>query len=205
MNDPQEKKHIVIAIWICFTAPLILNILSIAIYPPDFNVDYPVYSPDGVLILQLAGTFALLGLAIIGMKAEEEKQILAAAGFTALAISFGLAMAALFEITTVNSKESYEKFYYITVSSNFLYFPALLLIATYKKFKKWVRLSGVIASVPLVVSTLLFVFKYRDYVVLEEISSTGYIMTFIVYILWAINIYQNYRKELRESGGGKSL
>lgn len=203
MNDPQEKKYIVIAICICFTAPLILNILSLAIYPPDFNVDYPVYAPDGILLLQLAGTFALLGLAIIGMKAEEEKQILAAAGFTALAISFGLAMAALFEITAVNSKESYEKFYYITVSSNFLYFPALLLIATYKRLKKWIRLSGVIASVPLVVSTLLFVFKYRDYVVLEEISSTGYVMTFIVYILWAINIYQNYRKELREADGRK--
>ena len=194
-----------LAIAICFTTPIIFNFLSLLIYPPDFSGEYPIYQPDGILLIQIAGVFTLLGLSIIGMKAEEEKQILAAAGFTVQAISFGLAMASLFEITTVQSKESYEKFYYLTVSSNFLYFPSLLLIASYNKFKKWIRISGFIASIPLLISTLLFIFKYRDYKVLEEISSTGYLLVFIVYLLWANNIYRNYKQELKGIPGGSLL
>ncbi len=205
MNDPQQDKYVVLAATICFTAPIVFQILSVLIYPPDFSGEYPIYPPDGILLLQLAGAFTLLGLTIIGMKAEDEKQILAAAGFTAQAISFGLAAASLFEITMVSSKESYEKFYYLTVSSNFLFFPSLLLIATYNRFKKWVRLSGFIASLPLLVSSLLFIFRYRDYKVLEEISNAGYTMVFIVYLLWANNIHQNYRKKLRATNGGSPL
>jgi hypothetical protein len=202
MNDPQQKKQVTMAIIVSFTLPLVFQILSVTIYPPDFTGEYPIYSADGILLLQLAGAFVLLGLTIIGMKAEEEKQILAAAGFTAQAISLGLAAAGLFEITTVSSMESYEKFYYLTVSSNFLYFPSLLLIATYNKFKKWIRLSGFIASVPLLISSLLFIFRYRDFKILEEISNTGYLMVFIVYLLWSVNVYQNYRKEVSATPEG---
>jgi hypothetical protein len=62
-------------------------------------------------------------------KAEEEKQILASGGFTAQAIALGLAGVGPFEITSITNKETYEKFYYITLTSNFLYFPSQLLIA----------------------------------------------------------------------------
>lgn len=205
MNDPQQNKYVMLAITICFTTPLVFQTLSVLIYPPDFSGEYPVYPPDGILMLQFAGASTLLGLTILGMKAEEEKQILAAAGFTAQAISLGLAAASLFEITMVTSRESYEKFYYLTVSSNFLFIPSLLLIATYNKFKKWVKLSGLIASLPLLVSSLMFIFRYRDYKVLEEISNTGYLMVFVVYLLWCLNVYQNYRKDLKKTHGGSTL
>ena len=197
MTGSRYQKQVMVANVICFVLPAIFQVLSVTLYPPDFSGEFPVYLPEGILLLQFAGAFLMMGYAIIGMKAEEEKQTLAAAGFTAQAIAIGVGMAGLFEITKVASSESYEKFYYITVSSNFLFFPSLLLIATYNRFKKWIRIAGFISSLPLLISTILFVARYRNYNVLESISNTGYSLLMIVWLLWGINIYINYRNELK--------
>jgi hypothetical protein len=175
------------------------QVIALILYPPDFSGEFPVYSPKMVLILEFGLAFDLIGLTIMGMKAEEDRYILAAGGFTAQAISIGLAAAGLFEILSIASREAYEKFYYITVSSNFLYFPSLILIATYGKFKRWVRIAGFMASLPLLTSTILFVVDYRDFVVLEEISSLGYILIILTQLFWAGNIYVNYKNSLKQT------
>jgi len=193
MNIQKRNKQIIIALLICLISAPVFNILSVVIYVPDFTKDYPVYDPDGVLLIQFSGALYLLALTILGMKVEEEKNILAAAGFTAQAIAMGLAMASLFEITMVADKESYEKFYYIPVSSNFLYLPSMILIATYDKFKVWVRWSGIATGIPLMISSAMFLFKYRDYNTLEVISSAGYMMLLVVQMMWAYNLYRNYK------------
>jgi hypothetical protein len=197
MRTTQQAKYIMLTCVICFSMPAVAQIVSTVFYPPDMSTEYPQYSPDFVLILQLGMAFLLIGLSILGMKAEEERQILAAGGFTAQAIALGLAGVGLFEITSVTNKETYEKFYYITVTSNFLYFPSQLLIATYSKFKRWLRICGFIASFPLLISTFLFVFKYRDFQILEMISSVGYILIFLIQLGWAWNIYANYKQEMK--------
>ena len=195
MSDTRNKLHVMLAIVICLVLFSFLQVLSLALYPPDFSFEYPLYSPSGILLLEFGGAFLLLGLTVLGMKAEEEKETLAAAGFTALAISMGVSMAGLFEITMVNSAESYEKFYYVTVSSNFLLFPSLLLVATYKRFKTWIRIFGLITLLPLLLSSAFFVGGFRGYQTLELISNTGYSMGMILYLLWAYNVYINYKKE----------
>lgn len=200
MKSLEQSRYIMITCVICFCMPAVAQIVSAVFYPPDMTSEYPQYSPDFVLILQLGMAFLLIGLSILGMKAEEEKQILAAGGFTAQAIALGLAGVGLFEITSVTNKETYEKFYYITVTSNFLYFPSQLLIATYSKFRRWLRICGFIASFPLLISTFLFVFKYRDFQVLEIISSLGYITIFLTQLGWAWNIYANYKQEMKDNG-----
>ena len=182
---------------ICFTLPLIIQMFGYFIYPPDFSGEFPLYSPDFVLLVEFALSINLIGVTIMGMKAEEERNILTAAGFTALAISMGLAGAGLFEITTVANVETYEKFYYITVASNFLYIPSLLLIANYDKFKLWIRVSGFVASLPLLLSTILFMAKYRDFTVLETINNTGYSLLGFLQLLWAGNMYVNYKNETK--------
>lgn len=181
---------------IFFTIPMIIQIVVLIIYPPDLSGEYPVYDLDFILLLELAMAFDLIGLTIMGMKAEEDRSIVAAAGFTSLAISMGLAGAALFEIAWVADLADYEKFYYITVSSNFLYFPSLIMIGTYEKFRSWVRIAGYIASLPLLMATILFVFGYRDYMILEAFTSTGYILFMVLTLLWAWNVYLNYKKDL---------
>jgi hypothetical protein len=199
MSSFTQSRYITLTCVICLSMPVITQILGLSFYFPDMSSEYPRYSPDYVLIQQLGMAFLLIGLTILGMKAEEERQVLAAGGFTAQAISLGLASLGLFEITSVTNKETYEKFYYITVTSNFLYFPSQLLIATYSRFWRWLRIVGFIASIPLLISTILFMAKYRDFQVLEVISSIGYVCIFLVQLGWAWNIYVNYRNEVKTS------
>lgn len=195
MKLKDNPRHVMLITVISFLLPPVFQIASVAVYPPDFSQAYPLYFPEGVLLLQFGGAFYMLGLTIIAMKAEQEGYILAAAGFAAQAISMGIAASGLFDITSVTSAQSYEQFYYITVTSNFLMVPSLCLIATYRKFKLWVRILTLLIAPPLLISTILFLFNFRDYKVLEEISNVGYFIMMFVVIFWAWNIYSNYKKE----------
>ena len=71
----------------------------------------------------------------------------------------------------------------------------MLLIATYDKFFAWVRWGGIITAVPLMISSMLFLFKMRDYNTLEIISSVGYQLLMLLQWVWAYNLYKNYKKE----------
>ncbi len=199
MNEVRKKHHVMLATVICLILTALAQPLSFILYPPDFSVAYPLYSFDGILLIELGGAFLLLGLTIIGMKAEEEKETLAAAGFTAQAISMGVSMAGFFEITQINSVESYEKFYYISVSSNFLLFLSFVLIATYTRYKNWIRVAGFIACLPLLISGIFFIGGNRNYKNLELISNLGYFMLMTVYLLWAYNTYINHKEESEAS------
>jgi hypothetical protein len=199
MGNIRNEKYIMITIVIGFIGAFIIQILWIGIYPPDFTGAFPIYDADGAILAQLAGAFLLIGMTVIAMKAEEERQILAAAGFTAQAISFGVSMLSIFEITGAVTLEGYENFYRLMVSSNFLYFPSLLLIATYNRLKKWIRITGFVASFPLIISNIMFMSGIRDYKLLENVSNIGYMMIGITWALWGLNIYSNYRTAHRVS------
>jgi hypothetical protein len=178
-----------------FVLAFVVNTLSAIIYPPDESGAYPVYDWRAVMIIQLGGAFLLIGLTVIAMKAEEERQILAAAGFTAMAISFGISVVSLFDIVDIVSFEQYERYYRITVSSNFLFIPALILIATYDRFKKWIRYFSVMAGVPIMVSSAMFMAGVRDYTLLENITNAGIILISLSWVCWGVNIYLNYRHD----------
>ena len=103
-------------------------------------------------------------------------------------------MAALFETTSVFTEETYEKQYYIFTSANFLYMPSMLMIATYKEFKLWVRWLGIISILPVMAVSFIFLFHYRNYSVLDQLGTSGYCLLMITQIFWAVNVYSNYKK-----------
>jgi hypothetical protein len=156
--------------------------------------EFPVYDWRGVMIIQFAGAFLLIALTVIAMKAEEEKQILAAAGFNAMAISFGISILSIFDIADIVTFQQYERYYKITVSSNFLFIPALILIATYDRFKKWIRYLSFMAGVPFAISSAMFIVGVRDYKILEEVTNVGVLLISVTWVCWAINIYLNYKQ-----------
>jgi hypothetical protein len=137
----------------------------------------------------------LAGLTVLGIKLAEEKKIMPAAGFTMLAISAGVMMASMFEITQINSMETYVKFYYIGAASNFLYLPSMFLISFYEDFKKWVRYVGLISTIPLLTTSGIFLFGYRNFVVMENIANVGYLMMFMTQLIWAYNLHINYKRK----------
>ena len=175
-------------------------IFSLVFYPPDFSNEFPVYNPDALQVISYGSALLIAGLTIMGIKLADEKKVLPAAGFTMYAIAGGILMASLFEITQVVSMESYEKFYRIQSSSDFLFLPAMYLISTYEEFKKWIRYSGLVSSIPLLIASFMFLFGSRDFQTLETISNLGFGLLAITQISWAYNVYHNYRKSVSASG-----
>ena len=140
------------------------------------------------------GAFGMAGLTIMGIKLADEKKVLPAAGFTMLAISSGILLASIFEISQVVSHETYEKFYRIQTSGNFLYLPSMYLISAYEDFKKWIRYIGLVSSLILLTASFTFLFGSRDFKTLETISNIGFLFMFITFFSWAYNVYFNYKK-----------
>lgn len=197
MEKSRNEKLIMLTIVMSFVMSFIVNMLASFLYPPDFSGEFPVYHPDWAMLLQVAGAMLLVALTVIAMKAEEEKQILAAAGFTAIAISFGISVMSFLDLAEIATFEQYESSFRVTTSSNFLLVPASVLIASYDRFKKWVRYFTVLSVIPYLIASIMFLSGVRDYHQLEKVIITGVVFISLSWLLWAFNIYDNYRIDHR--------
>jgi hypothetical protein len=177
-----------------FIAQPLLSILAAVIYPPDFSKEFPVYDPNGIMLIVFGNSLGIAGLTLLGIKLADEKKVLPSAGFTMLAISMGLLLVSLFEISQVVSHEAYEKFYRIQSSGNFLYLPSMYLISAYEDFKKWIRYIGLVSSLILLTASFMFLFGSKDFKTLETISNIGFLFMFITFFSWAYNVYSNHKK-----------
>jgi len=178
-----------------FGAQIVCALLAMTFYPPDYSGEIPYYAPESNMLIEFGLALLIAASTGMGIRLAEEKKNLPATGFTMLAISVGVMMASLWETTTISTHEAYEKSYFITTTSYFLYVPAMLLIACNDEFKKWIRWLGVISSIPLLATSVMFLLHYRNFNVLEMIGMVGYVLLFLTQLFWAINIYANYRAE----------
>ena len=194
MTHLRHEKKITWFVVTTFMAQPVFTLMALLIYPPDFSKEFPVYDPDGIMIVAYGNALFIAGLTVMGIKLADEKKVLPAAGFTMFAISGGILTASLFEITQVVSLETYEKFYRIQSSANFLYLPAMYLISAYEDFKKWIRYIGVVSSIPLLIASLMFLFGNRDFKTLEIISDIGFGFMAVTSFSWAYNVYINHKK-----------
>jgi len=190
----KHEKKITWFIILSFIAQPLGSIASLLFYPPDFSQEFPVYDPGSIMLMVCSGAFGIGGLTVMGLKLADEKKVLPAAGFTMLAISAGILMTSLFEISQIVSEETYEKFYRIQTSGNFLYLPAMYLISDYEDFKKWTRYIGFVSSLTLLIASFMFILGNRDYKTLETISNIGFFFMFLTFFSWAYNVYINYKK-----------
>jgi hypothetical protein len=194
MMHLKHEKKITWFVVITFLAQPVFTVMALLIYPPHVSKEFPVYDPDGIMLVTYGNALFIAGLTVMGLKLADEKKVLPAAGFTMFAISGGILTASLFEITQVVSLETYEKFYRIQSSSNFLYLPAMYLISAYEDFKKWIRYIGLVSSIPLLIASFLFLFGNRDFKTLETISNIGFGFMSVTSISWAYNVYINFEK-----------
>lgn len=204
MTHLQHEKKITFLVVSTFIAQPLLSIMAMVIYLPDFSKEFPVYDPDSIMLMVCGGALGIAGLTVLGIKLADEKKVLPAAGFTMLAISMGILLVSIFEISNVVSHETYEKFYRIQTSGNFLYLPAMYLISEYEDFKKWIRYIGLVSSLTLLIASFMFLFGSRDFKTLETISNIGFFFMFITFFSWAFNVYFNYKKIQKNMTNGEA-
>jgi hypothetical protein len=195
MNSHHHEKYIMLATVVGFTAQLFTYALAFILYPPDYSGEIPIYAPKSNVVIALGLGIFIFGCTVMGIKLADDRKVLPAAGFTMLAITMGVWMASLFEITQDGTMETFEKSYYIVCAGNFLYFLAILLTAAYEGFHRWVRYLGLSSTIPFIIASLLFLNDYRNFTTLDEINLIGYLLMIITQVMWAVNVYQNYKKK----------
>jgi hypothetical protein len=193
MIHPRQEKHIMLAIVTGFTVQFACYLIGVIFFTPDFSGEFPVYSQESNLIIEFGMALNMASATVMGIKLGDERKILSSAGFTMFAIAMGLSMSSLFEVMNFMDRDSFEKSYFINTCSNFLYVPSILLIATYDGFRKSIRYLSIITVIPILVSTFLFMFYFRNYIVLDVITLIGYVLLSFTQLMWALNVYLNYR------------
>jgi hypothetical protein len=190
----KQEKFITLTIVTGFTVQFLCYVIALSFFPPDFTGEFPVYSQESNLIVEFGLALNMAAATVMGIKLSDERKILAAAGFTMFAIAIGLSMSSLFEVFDVIDKASFEKSYFINTCSNFLYVPAILLISTFDGFKKWIHYLTIFTALVILASGVLFMLYYRNYIVLDMITMAGYLLLSLTQLVWALNVYINYRK-----------
>jgi hypothetical protein len=193
----KQEKFIILTIIVGFVVQFLCYVIALLFFPPDFSGEFPVYSQDGNLLVEFGLALNMAGATVMGIKLGDERKILASAGFTMFAIAIGLTMSSLFEVFDVIDKVSFEKSYFINTCSNFLYVPAILLISTFDGFKRWIHYLSIFTASVILISGLLFMLYYRNYIVLDVITMIGYLLLSFTQLTWALNVYVNYRKARR--------
>jgi hypothetical protein len=192
----KQEKSIVFIIITGFTVQFLCYVIALLFFPPDFTGEFPVYSQESNLIVEFGLALNMAAATVMGIKLSDERKILAAAGFTMFAIAIGLSMSSMFEVFDVIDKESFEKSYFINTCSNFLYVPSILLISTFDGFKKWIHYLSIFTGLVVFTSGVLFMLYYRNYIVLDVITMGGYLLLSITQLMWAVNVYINYRAKI---------
>lgn len=192
MAENKFDKIFPVAIVICFNAQLIFMPLAFIAFPISYMNDIPQYAPGALMINNIGLSLYMIGATLMAIKLADDKQILSAAGFTALAISAGVVLASTFEIMNMKTTEAWEKSYYISGSSNFIYLPAMLLIACNAEFKKWIRVLGIVSGCVYFISSILFFLGNRDFSELEKISFIGYLLMLFVQLIWSLQVWRQF-------------
>jgi hypothetical protein len=194
----NEDRYIIIACISGLVVQFLCYLFCLLFLPPDFSGEYAVFSIESNFIIIFGMSLNMASVTILGIKAGDERQLLAAGGFTMFAIALGISISSLYEVVTIVDKESFDKSYFINSSSTFLYVPAVLLISTYKSFSKWIHYLGVVTVVPALTGVVLFTFKLASNVTIDIIVTIGYVLLSFTQLMWATNIYLVYRKTLTQ-------
>ncbi len=194
MVNIKEEKYIMLASISGLVIQFLCYFFCIVFLPPDFSGKYATFSMESNFIVIFGMSLNMASVTILGIKVGDERQILASGGFTMFAIALGISISSLYEVVTIVDKESFEKSYFINSSSTFLYAPAILLISTYKNFKKWIHYLGIVTVLPSLGATFLFIFNLTSSVIIDVVTTIGYLLLSLTQLIWAINIYYNYRK-----------
>ena len=58
-------------------------------YPPDVSKEFPVYDPDGIMLVAYGNALFIAGLTVMGIKLADEKKLIISGSFTMFAILSG--------------------------------------------------------------------------------------------------------------------
>lgn len=171
MRKINQKNHLVYWISGGLTLSFILSLIG-SFFPSESNAQTIFFKIDDL--------FAISAFACLGSKATSENFDIGAAGFTVLAIAQGLFLAEIDDPGNWNFESSNTAVLFMI--------PAMLMIAYYYVFPKWLRIGGVISIIPFMILFLIRTSRGFE-------NTLGYeLVLFILYhsliLCWAWQIWK---------------
>jgi hypothetical protein len=197
LEERKKIKHLAQTIAIGFIGSFVAFVISL-FFPPDFSTDPPKYSQGGLIFGEISVALFIFGCTLLGLKLTEEKKTLPAGGFTMMAIAQGV----LFIIYFINteSTKSLEEGIKIYCGMAYLLIPAMILIAFYSEFPKWVNMLGLAACIPIIIVYVMFLFSGKYSQTLDGLSFISTILFSITSLIWGIFTLKNMKTELKNFG-----
>ena len=149
---------------------------------------FPPQSTEQTIFFRIDALFAITAYTCLSSKAGSEKFDIPCAGFTVLAIAQG------FFISEIDNAHNWN---FGSANTGVLFMiPAVIMIAFYTLFPKWLRIGGIISIVPFLILLGLRTFTgTENTTVLENII---FLFHQIITLCWAWQIWKN-RKEIVDS------
>ena len=183
MITPREKKHLHQIIAFCFVMNFVLGIM------PGFfsDINTANASMTAKYFWQIANLFYMVGCCLYSLKAGSEDKIITAGGFIVLSIGIGT----LFALQTASFSEEVTKAYAAGILA---YLPGMILICYYDRLPAWLRIAGVVACIPRLITLILILTDKFEWTKHQKIDGLGYVLTNLVALGWAWFVIKPMKK-----------
>lgn len=163
----------------------------------DTTSEIPSISEGMLRMGQLGTAFVILGATVLAVKYAEEKDTMASIAFTLYSIAQGVVFVVY--IISYNSKENLEEGYQTFSASLFLLAPAMVLIALYSEFPKWLRWLAILSFIPYIIENISFEIDHTFNSQIMILDGIGNSLTNIMILAWGIILIQRSRRLKKSS------
>ena len=169
MSIKREERHLPILIAICFIGNFIFGAIGQAFSNGSF---WQLFSWQWSSLLFMAGT------SLYAAKLHTDKWHISSAGFILVSIGQGI----IFTLQDpAHSRESQELF----ASAIMVFLPGMLFLCYYSGFPVWLRILGLLAMTPFLISMIKIYMQKFDVHEDNWLSVTGFIMIQVLGIFWS--------------------
>jgi hypothetical protein len=103
-------------------------------------------------------------------------------------------MFVIFTIS-INSNEKIGEAYQMFSASLFLLIPAMIMIAMYSDFPRWVNIAGIVSMIPMVAENIAFTQTGKFTMSMMIIDFIGNSLLALTTLFWGIYVWRNAKKE----------
>ncbi|HYV91777.1 MAG TPA: hypothetical protein VE978_08340 [Chitinophagales bacterium] len=178
MSLEREEKHLPVLIAICFAGNFILGGIGQAFSMGSFG---QLFSWQWGSLLFMAGT------SLYAAKLHTDKWHISSAGFILLSIAQGI----IYTMQNSTFSKEGESMY---AAGIMVFFPGMLMLCYYSGFPVWLRIFGLLATLPFLV--IMAKIDMKDYDVHKDMwfNIAGFIMLQLTGICWSYFALRPYKK-----------
>jgi hypothetical protein len=178
MSLEREEKHLPVLIACCFAANFILG---------GVGELFAINSFGRAFAWQWSALTFMAGTSLYAAKLHTEKWHISSAGFILLSIGQGI-------IYTIQNNALSEESQSLFAAGIMAFLPGMLFICYYSGFPVWLRILGLVTTLPFIVIMIKIDSHRYDLARDEWLSISGFVLLQLISLLWSYFALRPYRQ-----------